>query len=206
MNTGHRVSDVNEMARFVRAGNAYFTVRNLHTGNRVTFNVSREKDTDTYIVRAFTGTDNSKRAHYSVLGVVDAHGVYTHGDKETVLAVGRKANIARWQWAINLVASIEAAGGAVSGINRSNLRFAAKRMDVPMGAGLPADDLKAKAFQWFWRTLHGSGNFPDGFEFWHEGRCAQCGKRLTVPESIQSGFGPECVKGKTFTPVARPTI
>lgn len=29
-------------------------------------------------------------------------------------------------------------------------------------------------------------------EIWHEGRCGRCGRRLTVPESISSGFGPEC--------------
>ena len=26
----------------------------------------------------------------------------------------------------------------------------------------------------------------------HEGRCASCGRKLTVPESIDSGLGPEC--------------
>ena len=29
-------------------------------------------------------------------------------------------------------------------------------------------------------------------EFWHEGRCGRCGRRLTVPESVADGFGPEC--------------
>jgi hypothetical protein len=29
-------------------------------------------------------------------------------------------------------------------------------------------------------------------EVWHEGTCARCGRKLTVPESIASGFGPEC--------------
>lgn len=29
-------------------------------------------------------------------------------------------------------------------------------------------------------------------ELWHEGRCGRCGRRLTVPESIETGFGPEC--------------
>lgn len=29
-------------------------------------------------------------------------------------------------------------------------------------------------------------------EVWHEGRCARCGRKLTVPESIATGFGPEC--------------
>lgn len=28
----------------------------------------------------------------------------------------------------------------------------------------------------------------------HEGRCCRCGKRLTVPESVKSGWGPECIK------------
>ena len=34
----------------------------------------------------------------------------------------------------------------------------------------------------------------DGFRFWHEGRCLCCGRRLTVPESIESGIGPVCAE------------
>ncbi len=30
-------------------------------------------------------------------------------------------------------------------------------------------------------------------QVWHEGRCGRCGRKLTVPESIESGFGPECI-------------
>jgi hypothetical protein len=33
-----------------------------------------------------------------------------------------------------------------------------------------------------------------GFEVWHEGKCGRCGKKLTVPESIASGFGPDCIQ------------
>lgn len=29
-------------------------------------------------------------------------------------------------------------------------------------------------------------------QFWHEGRCGRCGKKLTVDTSIKQGFGPEC--------------
>lgn len=29
-------------------------------------------------------------------------------------------------------------------------------------------------------------------EVWHEGRCGRCGRKLTVPESIAAGIGPEC--------------
>ena len=35
---------------------------------------------------------------------------------------------------------------------------------------------------------------PEGYEARHEGRCARCGRALTVPESIDSGFGPECAR------------
>lgn len=31
-------------------------------------------------------------------------------------------------------------------------------------------------------------------ELWHEGKCGRCGRRLTVPESIETGLGPECAK------------
>lgn len=31
-------------------------------------------------------------------------------------------------------------------------------------------------------------------EIFHEGKCCRCGRKLTVPESIQSGIGPECLK------------
>jgi hypothetical protein len=33
---------------------------------------------------------------------------------------------------------------------------------------------------------------PNGFELRHEGKCGRCGRKLTVPESIDRGIGPEC--------------
>lgn len=33
-----------------------------------------------------------------------------------------------------------------------------------------------------------------GVELWHASQCARCGRKLTRPESIESGFGPECIK------------
>lgn len=33
-----------------------------------------------------------------------------------------------------------------------------------------------------------------GFETHHEGKCGRCGRRLTVPESIETGIGPECCR------------
>ncbi|MGQ4872128.1 MAG: DUF6011 domain-containing protein, partial [Candidatus Thorarchaeota archaeon] len=31
---------------------------------------------------------------------------------------------------------------------------------------------------------------PEKVRIWHEGKCGRCGRRLTVPESIESGYGP----------------
>jgi hypothetical protein len=56
------------------------------------------------------------------------------------------------------------------------------------------DAPSARAFAWFWQAVQ----HPDGeqalslIEVWHEGCCGRCGRKLTVPESIASGFGPEC--------------
>ena len=38
------------------------------------------------------------------------------------------------------------------------------------------------------------GALPEFIEIWHEGKCGKCGRTLTVPSSIESGFGPECSK------------
>lgn len=53
----------------------------------------------------------------------------------------------------------------------------------------------AKAFTWFWQQLS-KRQLPgeDVLEVWHEGSCGRCGRKLTVPESVASGFGPECIQ------------
>lgn len=55
------------------------------------------------------------------------------------------------------------------------------------------DTPSVRAFIWFWGVI-GSGILPDSVEFWHEGTCGRCGRKLTVPSSIESGIGPECIK------------
>lgn len=42
-------------------------------------------------------------------------------------------------------------------------------------------------------TQAGAPPLPASVEFWHQGTCARCGRSLTVPESIASGLGPECL-------------
>lgn len=47
------------------------------------------------------------------------------------------------------------------------------------------------AFKWVWQQL-ARGRMPSTLEIWHEGVCGRCGRKLTVPESVAAGLGPEC--------------
>ena len=52
----------------------------------------------------------------------------------------------------------------------------------------------ARAFNWFWTMVQlGREEVLTQADVWHEGRCGRCGRKLTVPESVESGFGPECI-------------
>jgi hypothetical protein len=51
-------------------------------------------------------------------------------------------------------------------------------------------------FNYLWRWLKERASIPDTVQVWHEGQCSVCGIRLTHPESIKLGIGPECAKKK----------
>lgn len=50
----------------------------------------------------------------------------------------------------------------------------------------------ARAFEYLAACLVRGGDLPALLEARHENRCGACGRKLTVPESIDSGLGPEC--------------
>ena len=62
----------------------------------------------------------------------------------------------------------------------------------PRPGDLDRNAPSAKAFDWTWKNLN-RGIFGDQLEIWHESKCGRCGRKLTVPASIASGFGPECI-------------
>lgn len=76
-------------------------------------------------------------------------------------------------------------GFTYMGLIRPDLSFRTTRK-----ATIGPSSLGFRAFTWFCAKLM-SG--PPPCEFWHEGRCGRCGRTLTVPESVESGFGPECI-------------
>ena len=61
------------------------------------------------------------------------------------------------------------------------------------------DSIPVRTFRWvFNKAMQGDSALTDGVEFWHEGSCCVCGRKLTVPESIASGIGPVCLaKGRS---------
>jgi hypothetical protein len=50
----------------------------------------------------------------------------------------------------------------------------------------------ARAWMWFWGRFRNEGKVPEQCTVHHEGKCGRCGRKLTVPESIELGLGPEC--------------
>lgn len=64
---------------------------------------------------------------------------------------------------------------------------------IPGSKGkLSPESVTRKAFEWLLKRISATKALPDGGEFWHEGRCGRCARRLTVPISIERGLGPIC--------------
>ena len=80
---------------------------------------------------------------------------------------------------------------SIGQINKGNMTFSLTRKAVE--AGLSMHSAPVAAFNWTYDFVN-AGKEPVGVEVWHAGKCGRCGRLLTVPESISSGFGPECIK------------
>ena len=55
------------------------------------------------------------------------------------------------------------------------------------------DSIGLKGFKWLWSCVSGGVELPSKVSFYHAGKCGRCGRKLTTPESIESGFGPVCL-------------
>lgn len=53
--------------------------------------------------------------------------------------------------------------------------------------------VSAMGFSWLVDMTKNGMALPEKVEFHHAGRCGRCGRKLTTPESIKAGFGPECI-------------
>jgi hypothetical protein len=50
-----------------------------------------------------------------------------------------------------------------------------------------------RGFRYVWGNA-AADQMPRNARIHHEGRCGRCGRTLTVPESVESGYGPECIQ------------
>jgi hypothetical protein len=48
-----------------------------------------------------------------------------------------------------------------------------------------------RAIKYFFEHIN---EIPQNLYVYHEGKCGRCGRKLTTPESIERGLGPECYK------------
>jgi hypothetical protein len=62
------------------------------------------------------------------------------------------------------------------------------------GNYVPVNDIRLRAFEWLYYKLSKHIGIPEGVRVQLAERCYVCGRKLTDPESIKRGTGPECAK------------
>jgi hypothetical protein len=67
-----------------------------------------------------------------------------------------------------------------------------RRFRLDRRSRLATETPSVRAWRWFWRVLRERHDSLDQCEVWHDGRCARCGRLLTVPDSVARGLGPVC--------------
>lgn len=149
----HKISDPAKAIIFLLAGNAYFTVRSMKTGQRYTFRVSMPKPDENRFPQ--TWKQNWKANQAPVHFVSYLSGTSNESDY-TYLGMIK------------------------------NGQFMSTRKSAHL-----ASSTVFKAFSFVFSHLV-RVQMPPQAEIWHEGRCGRCGRKLTVPESIEAGIGPEC--------------
>lgn len=59
---------------------------------------------------------------------------------------------------------------------------------------ITSDAMSAKTVSWFFSKFINNQKPYETIKVYHEDKCGRCGRKLTTPESVKSGFGPECIK------------
>lgn len=68
------------------------------------------------------------------------------------------------------------------------------RLRLTKGSKLTAESLPFRVAEWGLKMIWAGSELPEGYAINHEGYCGRCGALLTVNASVESGFGPECIK------------
>lgn len=165
-----------DIDRFLRGGRAIFTISNRKSGNRFTYQVRRYRKQE----QLPSGTQTELPTTYrDANGWKPAKTVVVEKPVLFVRVLTGPENTSDYTFI-----------GSIFDDGPQKPRYVHSQKSR-ISEGAPS----AYAFRWFTlRLWSGQANpFPEGFEFRHEGRCGRCARVLTVPESIDSGFGPECI-------------
>lgn len=171
-----------DIARFVLAGNATFTVvrpererdGKVDPAVRFTFKVTRAKGEESgrpWFVKVLTGPDN--RFDFEFAGTVfptDQGPVYRHSKKARLSDDAPSIRCISWLME------------TLSRLGQAEIRAAESKSDLfPVAPEIQAE-------------VDAAHKRLGLVEVWHKGKCGRCNRDLTTPESIANGFGPECLK------------
>jgi hypothetical protein len=65
-------------------------------------------------------------------------------------------------------------------------------LKLKIGGRFTEDSAAARGFRWTMHKVWNNLPIPAGIQVRHEGKCGCCGRKLTTPESLDRGIGPEC--------------
>jgi hypothetical protein len=72
--------------------------------------------------------------------------------------------------------------------------FEQKEIDfsITQASKITTDALSYKGFKYLMDCILIHNKISESMKVYHSGNCARCGRKLTTPESILRGIGPEC--------------
>jgi hypothetical protein len=110
--------------------------------------------------------------------------------------VSRKPATERWgeTWFVSLLAGQDnTADYAYLGILDATAGAVRLTARSPFGPDACPVKIVSRVLAALWAG-NGGAVEAAGWKVHHEGRCGRCGRALTVPESVESGIGPECAR------------
>jgi hypothetical protein len=163
-----KLRDLAAIARFFEGGDAIFTLENVTNGKRFTYRVTAGEPRE--------GQDPAR----APLFVNVLTGSNNEEDYELLAMIFRDDR-----------------GEPTFSYRFFDGTWGAKRFKARISEDAPS----AKGARWLFERIREHkqapvlfGDLDARFAVWHEGRCCRCGRTLTVPTSVESGWGPECLK------------
>lgn len=182
-------------SEFILGGKAIFTIENTARETRLTYRVEAIKGkANAFDVRVFTGKDNHLKTSYTFIGRFE-NGAFipTKGIIDLLPDLKAWAEEAKDEYVTDFAENMMKYYDNNWGLSVKQKAFLEKQLKKAglTPAVIPASDLRSKSFAWLMGTL-ANGDLPKAVVFYHEGMCCKCARRLTVPASILTGYGPDC--------------